>query len=70
MSQILPYLLFLACPISMGLMMWWMMRMNRDQASRSATATPAPRIAELESQVAELRSATRKRDPETAEPRA
>lgn len=68
MSQILPYLLFLACPISMGLMMWWMMRMNRDQASRSAT--PDPRIAELESQVAELRSATRKRDKETAEPRA
>ena len=68
MSQILTYLLFLACPISMGLMMWWMMRMNRDQTSRSAT--PDPRIAGLESQVAELRSATRKRDQETAEPRA
>jgi len=53
MSQLLPYLLFLLCPISMGAMMWMMMRgMGRPQPLD-------PRIAELESQVADLRSARR-----------
>jgi len=47
-------LLFLACPISMGLMMWMMMGKSHNQMSASA---PDPRIAELESQVNELRVA-------------
>ncbi len=46
MAQYLPYLLFLACPISMGLMMWMMMGKNHNQMSASA---PDPRVAELES---------------------
>ena len=46
MSQLLPYLLILVCPLTMGLMMWMMMRgMNHDKQ-------PDPRVAELESQVA------------------
>jgi Protein of unknown function (DUF2933) len=50
-NQLLPYLLILACPITMGVMMWVMMRgMDHDKQ-------PDPRVAELESQVAELRSA-------------
>ena len=58
-AQYLPYLLFLACPISMGLMMWMMMGRNHNQMSASG---PDPRMAELESQVNELRVALQ--DPE------
>jgi hypothetical protein len=54
MAQLLPYALFLLCPISMGVMMWMMMRPNRSQ---QATPPADPRIAELESQVNELRAA-------------
>ncbi|HLQ62546.1 MAG TPA: DUF2933 domain-containing protein [Candidatus Acidoferrales bacterium] len=58
MSQYLPYLLILACPIAMGAMMWVMMR-GMDHGKQ-----PDPRVAELESQVAELRAAvTRPRQP-------
>ena len=42
------------CPISMGLMMWMMMGRNHNQMSASG---PDPRMAELESQVNELRVA-------------
>jgi len=51
-DHILPYLLFLACPISMGVMMWMMMRKDHDHA---AVPKNDPRIADLESQVNELR---------------
>ena len=54
MDHILPYLFFLACPISMGLMMWMMMRKDHDHASAPKSD---PRVAELESQVGELRMA-------------
>lgn len=33
MPQWLPYLLFLACPLSMGVMMWVMMAMMRGSGS-------------------------------------
>lgn len=56
MDHILPYLFFLACPVSMGLMMWMMMR--KDHAS---APTSDPRVAELESQVGELRIALHQR---------
>lgn len=58
MDHILPYLLFLACPVSMGVMMWMMMRMNHQQAP---AAQSDPRVGELESQVNELRIALRER---------
>jgi hypothetical protein len=32
MDHLLPYVLVLACPVSMGAMMWFMMRGNSDQA--------------------------------------
>lgn len=62
MAQLFPYLLFLACPISMGVMMWVMMRgdhsrMGAPPAKDQMTPSPSEeRIAELESQVAELRA--------------
>ncbi len=57
MDHILPYLFFLACPISMGVMMWMMMRNHgADSAPKSD-----PRVAELESQVGELRLALHQR---------
>lgn len=58
MDHILPYLFFLACPISMGLMMWMMMRKDHDNASAPKSD---PRVAELESQVGELRMALHQR---------
>ena len=58
MDHILPYLLFLACPVSMGVMMWMMMRMNHQQTPASHSD---PRVADLESQVNELRIALRDR---------
>lgn len=54
MDHILPYLFFLACPISMGVMMWMMMRKDHNPASAPKSD---PRVAELESQVSELRMA-------------
>ena len=58
MNHILPYLFFLACPISMGLMMWMMMRKDHNHASAPKSD---PRVAELESQVGELRMALHQR---------
>ncbi len=58
MDHILPYLFFLACPISMGLMMWMMMRKDHDNA---VTPKSDPRVGELESQVNELRMALHQR---------
>ena len=63
MDHILPYLFFLACPISMGVMMWMMMRKDPNQAPKAD-----PRMAELESQVSELRMALHER--QRAEPEA
>ncbi len=54
MDHILPYLFLLACPVSMGVMMWMMMRKDHGQASPPVSD---PRVAELESQVNELRMA-------------
>ena len=61
MSQLLPYLLILVCPVTMGLMMWLMMRgMDR------GPARPDPRVADLESQVRDLQSALQRKPPQPA----
>ena len=62
MSQLLPYALILVCPVTMGVMMWVMMR-GMDHGQK-----PDPRVAELESQVSELRSAVSRRgQPEVSQ---
>ena len=58
MDHIIPYLLFLACPISMGVMMWMMMRKDH---GHSPAQVPDSRVGDLESQVNELRMALRDR---------
>lgn len=56
MNQVLPYLFFLSCPLSMGLMMWFMMRgMHGDRKEQSSAS--ALRIAQLEREVDDLRAA-------------
>ena len=60
MSQIWPYLAFLACPVSMGAMMWMMMR----GSGHRATAADEARIQALESELRELRSAEHAQEPE------
>ncbi len=66
MDHLLPYLLVLACPVSMGAMMWFMMRGNPDQAREKA---------DLERRVRELEEERRampqqpERTPEYAGPR-
>lgn len=58
-SQIVPYLFFLSCPLSMGVMMWFMMRGSHDGEKK----TPADaRLLELEREVEELRTGGRGRE--------
>ncbi len=62
MDHLLPYLLFLACPISMGVMMWYMVRMQHS-GSRGESKVPDARIARLEREIEALRAA--QQDEET-----
>jgi len=59
-NQILLYLLFLTCPISMGLMMWFMMRgMLGGQKDKPQGVDP--RVAHLEREVEALRAVQREK---------
>ena len=53
MDHLLPYVLVLACPVSMGAMMWFMMRTNPDQAREKADLER--RVRELEEERRESR---------------
>lgn len=53
MDTVLRYAVYLACPISMGLMMWWMMRGHRPD--NNASRSQSERIAQLEREVDSLR---------------
>jgi hypothetical protein len=66
MAQLLPYAFFLLCPISMGVMMWTMMRPRQSQP---ASPPIDPRMAELENQVNELRAALHARGAQGPEAR-
>lgn len=52
-TDVLSYLAFLACPLSMGAMMWWMMRGDRDRPNRSPSHDA--RIEMLQREIDELR---------------
>jgi len=56
MPQVLPYLLILACPVSMGLMMWFMMRSPKGTPS-AQQESPDVRISRLEREIEILRGA-------------
>jgi hypothetical protein len=61
-----PYLIVLACPIGMGLMMWMMMRGNNLGAATAPTQ-PSPaqqeEIAMLRAEIAALREAQQPVEP-------
>lgn len=48
MENLLPYLVVLACPASMGLMMWLMMRGQKNPDSETHTRELEERVRELE----------------------
>ncbi len=60
MSQIVPYLFFLACPVSMAIMMWFMMPGMGSHATNEHAAEQ--RVAQLALEVEALR--VRQSDPE------
>jgi len=56
----LSFLLYLACPLSMGVMMWMMMRGNQDKPTQnSPAAPPATDVAGLRSQLDSLEAQQR-----------
>jgi hypothetical protein len=57
MIQLFYGLAALACPVGMGLMMWMMMRGNRNNASGNAGVAPGvPAPLESQQQMAQLRA--------------
>lgn len=66
MDHLLPYLLVLACPVSMGAMMWFMMRGNPDQAREKADLERRVRELEAERKASQEQP---ERTPEYAGPR-
>ncbi|WP_331753162.1 hypothetical protein OG440_39480 (plasmid) [Streptomyces sp. NBC_00637] len=54
-EYILVVLILLACPVGMGLMMWWMQRYARQNQPRQRTATPTA-LGATEVEVVRLRA--------------
>ncbi|MEO5315420.1 hypothetical protein PV772_15090 [Pseudarthrobacter sp. CC12] len=70
MSEVLLPLALLACPLTMGLMMWFMMRGGKDSLEPSPPADNDAELAELRAQVDQLRAAQREAADTTVEPPA
>ena len=56
MPQSLYALALLACPVGMGLMMWLMMRGNRQQPAADETAAKQAELAGLQAQIDQLQA--------------
>lgn len=58
MNQVLYALAVLACPVGMGMMMWLMMRSNKNPSRDAAPATASEaEVAQLRAEVDRLRAA-------------
>ncbi|MFF7643862.1 hypothetical protein [Streptomyces canus] len=57
MPQLLYPLLLLACPVGMGLMMWFMMRGGARTTQRSDSPSTPAELDELRKEIADLRAA-------------
>ncbi len=63
MAQSLYALAFLACPVGMGLMMWMMMRDNKNQPATDETSThKQAELVRMQAEIDQLRAANRERD--------
>jgi len=63
MAQSLYALAFLACPVGMGLMMWMMMRGNKNQPATDETSThKQAELARMQAEIDQLRAANRDRN--------
>ncbi len=63
MAQFLYALAFLACPVGMGLMMWMMMRGNKNQPATDETSThKQAELVRMQAEIDQLRAANRDRD--------
>jgi len=59
----LAFLAFLACPVGMGLMMWLMMRGNKNQPATDETSThKQAELVRMQAEIDQLRAANRDRD--------
>ncbi len=57
MSQFVPYIFFLACPLTMGAMMWFMMRGSKSQSLPQANS--AEQLTQMRAEIDQLRAAQR-----------
>jgi hypothetical protein len=62
MQQYLPLLLILACPVGMGLMMWFMMRGQHGQNTPQTSPAQQEEIAMLRDEIASLREQQQRHD--------
>lgn len=59
MPQIFYSLAILACPVGMGLMMWYMMRGSKQAAPPAAPDDPSAELARLRAEIDQLQAAQR-----------
>ena len=68
MEKVIPYAFFLLCPVSMGAMMWWMMRGMRRNSSNAQAAEPmTAQLAQLQDENQQLRERVDRIDPQGIE---
>lgn len=70
MSEVLLPLALLACPLTMGLMMWFMMRGGKDSSEPSPSAGTDAELTRLRADVDQLRAAQRDAGNATVTPPA